>query len=47
METDVLELPAAIRRAALRHQLLFTRYYENVCSAGSLAVILQPAFVHC
>lgn len=29
----------------LRLHLLFTRCYDNVCRAGSLAVILQPAFV--
>ena len=34
-----------IRMRTLRLHLLFTRRYVNVCRAGSLAVILQPAFV--
>lgn len=35
----------AIRMRTLRLHLFFTRRYVNVCRAGSLAVILQPAFV--
>ena len=42
----MLKLPVASRNYSAASPIVHT-LYTNVCRAGSLAVILQPAFVHC